>query len=140
MTVADLPGVAADSLYGNTAFPNVDPNDATPENLILSFLEFAVEDSDRQQARTALSNGTIRQGMRRAEDFLQEDFDPMVHIAQLEDTQYAETLLNAANNGINKKMKNENCKRYSASCTKIYSSTGNDFDAFPPQSAEQEYT
>ena len=107
LALPQIPAVPTDRLpEGNLAYVAVAPANATMEHLILAFVEFAIEPSDRQHMRTELINGKVRQGTQRAEAFFQDKFDPAVHIAQLEDSQYCDTLLPSLNDGINKKMRN----------------------------------
>lgn len=104
MALPQIPAVEADVLDGNVRYPAAPPQGAEFEHLFLAYMEYAVEPADRSKARTALLGGKIRQGTQRAADFFEDEFEPAVHIAQLENTQYAECLLAALNDGIHKKM------------------------------------
>ena len=78
--------------------------------IILAAIEYIIEDTDRQKARSDLDAANIRQGCMRAEEAFEQHFDPAVHIARLEDTQYADKLLKCLNDDIHKKMAKANLK------------------------------
>lgn len=101
---AYVPEVPAGLLDGNARIPRAAKADATVTHYILAFLTGMIEDADRRAARTDLNNATIRQGTKRVDEFLEQDFDPAVLVAGLEDSQYAEKLLAALNDGIHKKL------------------------------------
>ena len=99
-----IPAVPAGRLEGTAAFLPTPPDRAEMGHIILAAMEYIIEDTDRQKARDDLNAANIRQGCMRAEEFFKHHFDPAVHIARLEDTQYADKLLKGLNDGIHKKM------------------------------------
>jgi len=105
MGLANIPAVPADRLDGNQAIIATPPLNATMEHIILAFMEYGVEPKDRSKARGDLTGSKLRQGTTRLSEFLDFTFQPAVHIAQLEDSQYTECLIAACNNTLNKKMK-----------------------------------
>lgn len=108
INASHVPAVGADTLDGNTAFNRVSKANATVEHIILAFMTKMVEDSDRRAARVDLNNASIRQGTKRMDEFLEQDFDPAVRVANLEDSQYCEKLIEAINDCIHKKLAKAN--------------------------------
>ena len=55
------PAVAADTIDNNVAYVECDMGDASPDQIIIAFMDYVVEPSERNRARNDLSNAKIRQ-------------------------------------------------------------------------------
>jgi len=134
LRLARCPAVPADMVDGNQAHLERNMGDADPEQIILAFAEYVIEPQERNKARNDLNNAAIRQNTSKMEVFIPHRFDPAAKIARLEDTNYAECLLNAANDNIHKKMA---AKHYQPLQSRLRSLYGPDRWSITPNNARR---